>query len=225
MKKLLFLALVILAFASGCQKAEEKPKTEEAPVTEEVVLEDELTALNDEWNIFRSETKQYSLNVPKETKVWDCDGKEVVEAVTVLTSEEFDVVVPENSYVTDETGKCEKVLTSTENLDSDAWKIFVANAETDADLDKFVKERFGNACSYKGKTADGEMYNVDINTTGPEVAEEEMCWINWITNVKFDPAMKKVAKFDIGQDANFYDKDGNPLDGEMAESFKFESNQ
>lgn len=225
MKKLLFIFTVILAFAGCSQNAEEKPVVKEDE-PKDVVLEDKLTDFDDQWNVFRSQTKQYSLKVPKETKTWDCEGKEVIVPVTVLGSEEFDLVTTVDSYLTDDSGKCEKVLATMENADSDAWKIFVADAQTDEDLDKFIKKQFGQTCGFQGKEPAGKggIFNVELKTTGPDVAEEEMCFINWITNVKFDPIFKKVAKFDIGQDGNFYDKEGNPVDMEMAESFLFEAN-
>ena len=200
-------------------------------------LHDGITAFDDDWNMYRSQTKEYSLKVPKMTRIWSCASKDGYEMVTVgvFGSQQYDYVAPKEFYVSPEKDHCEKVETTFDSLEGKNaviqtnipnWKVIVEDAKDDQAIDAFIKKVYGKGCSMADKTVNGKgsIADVGIKTTGPDEPENKLCFINWITELKYDATFGKIAKWDIGQDSNFYDEKGNELDTKMAGSFLFDKN-
>lgn len=235
MKKSLFmssgaLAVMTMLFLIGCQKPTTESQVTDKNASEIVNSHDEIVAFDNDFNIYRSQTKSYSVKIPKEMRIQSCateSGYDMVP-VTVLSNQKFDYIVPAEYYVSPN-GVCSKVDMDFDNAENwwiGSWKIVIADAANDAEIDKFIKQEYGPGCAMAQRTlADkGSIFDVVIRTTGPDEPEDKLCFINYGYEIKYNDIVKKVAKWDIGQDANFYDKNGNELDTKMAESFVFEGN-
>ncbi len=240
MKKsvLVFLALTTVVVATACGKQENVvPPSEEKDADREYVeiAESLVSEVDQNWNLYQSFAKKFRVKIPKKVVVQSCEsGAESVEvATTVISNFEADYIVPEAVFVQDVSGVCNKIPVSAQNVkdffkdgSSGHWKIVVADVKNDNEIIDFIKAQYGKGCAMGEKKPSGETgdtFDVEIITTGPDETEDKICFINWVTNLKFDPLLRKIARFDIGQDGNFYDKNGKPYDTEMAESFYFET--
>jgi hypothetical protein len=103
--------------------------------------------------------------------------------------------------------------------------IWVKNAHSDTDLEKFIQERFGEeykgGCKLGKKTLGFEgVYDVGIDSVTEPIDKSDYpsfsCWINWMMEFKYSPQYQRAAMWDIGQDEQF-----PPLDLYIAKSFRF----
>lgn len=110
-----------------------------------------------------------------------------------------------------------------------AWKIFVKDVENDAELEEFIKARYGWGCGLGEKKPTTQEGIYDVGVKAPEAesleeAEEKGCLINYMTVLKYFPAKNKAISWDLGQAYTFYKSQtgyDNAYDDEMVESFKF----
>jgi hypothetical protein len=82
-----------------------------------------------------------------------------------------------------------------------AWKFVVETISDDAELDAFIKERYGDACGLGVKTLSGDQegaYDVGISGEWPD------CPINYGTVVKYHPTQNRLVAWDTGQAYTFY---------------------
>ena len=107
---------------------------------------------------------------------------------------------------------------------SQMWKLVVREIHDDAELDAFLKERYGSACSLgeKEPSAQDGVYRVRIQGDGKPI-EETQCRLNYRTVVEYYPAGNKVVAWDLGQAATFpADVNYSVIhDQEMVDSFSF----
>ncbi len=104
------------------------------------------------------------------------------------------------------------------------WAIEVKNVADDKALDSFLKERYGSGCSVGEKKTTGQsgVFDVLIKGDGKEMPDSK-CFVNYITEVRYYPAKKIVAAWDIGQAcAMANDLKNTCVDQEMTDSFLFE---
>ncbi len=223
MKKF-FIALAVLSMSSllfvGCtpDPVEETDfdLEEEVEVEEEVSLEtgDSITSLSTGWNLYKNYDEGYSLEVPKISDIYTCDGMERVP-VTVIRVGNISYVTTEYIYK-----NCQKTyVTSIPQERSTPWKIISRDISDLNALGNFVKEMYGEGCTIETVSSEGF---VEINTTGPDGG----CFINYISSIRYNEARGKAHSFDIGQDSNFYlsssdSFEGASYDSDMMESFKF----
>lgn len=119
-----------------------------------------------------------------------------------------------------------ELLQDPENLyaSSQMWKLVVREIHDDAELDAFLKERYGSGCSLgeEEPLAQDGVYRVRIQGDGKSM-EETQCLLNYRTVVEYYPAGKKVVAWDMGQAATFpADVNYSVIhDQEMVDSFRF----
>ncbi len=223
------MALTLSACGEITNTKTEEVKVEDVKV--EGVQEEIIVGEAGNMKKYTSE-KGYSINIPVEAWLTNCENLpgSLTAPIIVLSDAKVDYIAREYTYVQGVDGACNQVATTLEGLKKTepvAWKIVIEKAESEKDVEAFIKREFGQACELGQVLEANEngIQDVDVLGTGPDVPENEMCFINWITVVKYDPIAKKLAKWDIGQDANFWGTGtghNEVFDFEMAKSFKFE---
>lgn len=126
--------------------------------------------------------------------------------------------------------KCDKtpntvaILADRENYHSPQWQIVIKTISSDAELEQFLKNRYGEGCKLGEKKpfVQEGVFDIQILGDGLDLSETK-CPINYMTKVLYYPAGKKVAAWDIGQACGFaYPDFDNCKDTEMTDSFRFE---
>jgi hypothetical protein len=193
--------------------------TEEDVVLEEEVMQigDELVSLNDDWYLYTNYDEGYSLEVPKQTEIYNCDtGENDIVSVKVLKDQNISFIT--TMYNFDYTSGCEMydVMNVPEERGT-PWKIVSIDISDDTELEAFGQEMYGSTCTLNDVNEDGDV----LLDTGDWDSD---CFINYITFFKYNEAVGKAYSFDIGQDYNFYvstDTYPNGFDELMADSFMF----
>lgn len=129
--------------------------------------------------------------------------------------------------------KCDKVIVTAEIMKNrfketlntfPGWDIIIKTINNDQELDAFLKQEYGKGCSLDKKvdSAQSGVFDIEIKGDGKDLGETE-CPINYKTVVKYYPAKKKLAKWDIGQAYNFSSPTSDEnYDDEMTKSFLFD---
>jgi hypothetical protein len=116
-------------------------------------------------------------------------------------------------------------LQAPENYYNAKWTIVMQEIQDDAQLDGFIKTRYGAGCSLGEKTPWGLQAGVfDVGILGDDKPMETTeCLINYATVLKYYPGGGKVISWHLGQAWTFAgDVDYTVIyDGEMADSFRF----
>jgi len=210
----------------------------------------EITDLDDTWNQFTDHRLGFSIEFPKEMVTFrgSCTWNEEESSfrpelapVPVQIFEDTDAVYIAAEQYYELAGErrdggrayydeCNLVTNSLELLqDPDGfkepyWELVVKDIHSDAELDSFIKERYGAGCSageQVSSTQDG-VYDVKIQGDGKDLAESQ-CPMNYVTVVKYYPEGNKVVAWDRGQ-ANSFVADVSyqvVYDQEMEDSFRF----
>jgi hypothetical protein len=116
------------------------------------------------------------------------------------------------------------LLRDSENPYQTRWKIVAEQVRNDAELEAFIKARYGSGCSLgekAGSSQDG-VYDVRVEGDGKDLSETK-CPLNYRTVVKYYPAGNKVIAWDLGQAVTFAATLDYSVthDQEMVESFRF----
>lgn len=155
--------------------------------------------------------------------------------VAVNTFEDSDFTAIDYEYTFPLGSPCQKVTTSLATIKNEiqaggkTWVITVASVANDAALDQFIKKQYGNGCSVGDKYASNQagVFDVAIKGDGKNLGESE-CPVNYVTVIKYYPAKKKVAQWDLGQGITFAaedltsKRDAIAYDSDMADSFLFD---
>lgn len=233
---------------------EQKPTSEVTQIqpTKTTVTKSELIPIDDVWNKYINPGLGFSLKVLKKmlepygecyynTANGDKSYRPKEAIVPVKIFEEGTNVYIAAEYLyrlngeTKENSKtlysgCDKtvntplIIKDREKYYSPNWNIRINTVANDAELDKFLKERYGIGCSLgeKKETKQTGVYDIEINGDGKDLSETA-CPLNYMTVVKYYPAKQKVASWDIGQACNFsYPTYDTCRDTEMTDSFTFE---
>jgi hypothetical protein len=104
------------------------------------------------------------------------------------------------------------------------WAIVARDVQDDAELDAFIKSRYGSGCSLGEQVASSQegVYDVRIQGDGKDLSET-MCPLNYVTVVKYYPKGGKVIAWDLGQGPTFAADVAYAAiyDQEMVDSFRF----
>lgn len=101
---------------------------------------------------------------------------------------------------------CKKVDTTIAQLDQGrrTWNIISKQVNNDAELDAFIKQRFGSGCSLGEKTASAQPNVFSIKVLDDEeYMEISECVLNFMFVVKYAPTINRVFTYDRGQAATF----------------------
>jgi hypothetical protein len=219
---------------------------------EEIIWDSEITSLDETWNLYTSNGQGFSIKFPKTMASYggSCTWNEEQGSyrpqnaiVPVKIFEDSDAVYIAPEYYYELAGKriednksyfdeCNQVantlelLRDPENLYASIqmWKLVAAEIHDDAELEGFLKDRYGSGCSLGEKEPTGQdgVYRVRIEGDGKSMEETE-CLLNFGTVVKYYPTGNKVISWHTGQAATFLVdvNRGFAHDGEMVESFSF----
>lgn len=98
------------------------------------------------------------------------------------------------------------------------------NVQSEEDLTKFIKEKYGQTCELAevlyDEPGDG-LYTVNILM---DDSLGEGCWVNWITLLKYSPEKQKAVAIDLGQEPPMFEMGDSELidyTRKTADSFKF----
>jgi hypothetical protein len=118
-----------------------------------------------------------------------------------------------------------ETLRAPENYYNAKWTIVVQEISDDAQLDAFIKARYGAGCSLGEKTPwDLQDGVFDVGILGDDKPMETTeCLINYATVLKYYPDGNKVISWHLGQAWTFVgDVEYSVFyDGEMVDSFRF----
>jgi hypothetical protein len=116
------------------------------------------------------------------------------------------------------------LLRDPDNYHHTMWKLVAVEVHDDAELEAFIKSRYGSGCSIKEKEATGQdgVYRVRIQGDGKDLSET-LCPLNYGTVVKYYPEGNKVIAWDLGQAGTFVGALDYSVtyDLEMVDSFYF----
>ena len=213
----------------------------------------ELVPLDDTWIQYTNHQMGFTIKIPKTMAhfygacKWSEEGgdhsfrpdpaivpvKVFEDGSTVYIANEFyyellgETVENNISYF----AQCEVVtnnletLQALENYYNAKWTIVMQEIQDDAQLDAFIKARYGAGCSLGEKTPwdlQEGVFDVGIEGDGLPMETTE-CLINYATVLKYYPDGGKVISWHLGQAWTFAgDVDYTVIyDGEMVDSFRF----
>ncbi|OGZ54268.1 MAG: hypothetical protein A3B25_02540 [Candidatus Ryanbacteria bacterium RIFCSPLOWO2_01_FULL_48_26] len=104
-----------------------------------------------------------------------------------------------------------------------AWVIKVRKIITDEELDRFIKDHFGDGCKLGKRypTDNADTFSIGVEQIVQGDMDTGSCFINWIALVKYSPKFQRAAIWDMGQDSVFDLASGYPADRLMEQSFQF----
>lgn len=178
---------------------------------------------------YSNNTVGYSILIPKEAKQWsNLKCSQMVDTVPVVTVEDgADTAITRAFEYTDQCAEAPHDLTWLRKTLAEqpriVWHLQSKTIASDAQLDAFIKERYGKDCSLGEKipAAQEGTFDVGIDGFGPPEDGYD-CFVNYITELKYSPAKKKIVYWDIGQEVNFQGGPTGGYDTEMTKSFRFE---
>lgn len=221
--------------------------------TQTSLQKSELVSLGANWNKFTNHVLGFSLKVPKlmtepygQCVFSTANGdnsyrpKEAAVPVKIFEDKDTTYIAAEYVYVLGgETknannqslfSKCDKTvntvanLADTKNYHSPQWQIIVKTINNEAELNQFIKTRYGEGCSIMSQdpAAQSGVFKITVQGDGLDWSVSK-CIINYMSEIRYYPAKNKVASWHIGQACNFaYPTFETCLDQEMTDSFKFE---
>ncbi len=222
----------------------------ETEATQLLATNSEITDLDETWNLFTDYRLGFSIKFPKEMATlrgscaWNQGERSYRPEVALVPVQIFEesnavYIAAEHFYeLAGERrdggktlyGECNPVTNSLDLLqDPDSfkepfWKLVVEEVRDDAELDNFIKERYGPGCSVGEQLPSLQegVYEVKIEGDGKVLAETQ-CPLNFATAVKYFPAGGKIVAWDRGQ-SYYFPADVNYAvvhDQEMEDSFRF----
>lgn len=103
-----------------------------------------------------------------------------------------------------------------------AWLLESKTIANDAELTAFIKERYGKDCGLGEKAETAQKGTFDIYIDGVTSPENGDCFVNYATEMKYSPVLKKLVYWDLGQDYTFRTATDASYDNDVASSFRFE---
>jgi hypothetical protein len=217
---------------------------------EEILWDSEITSLDETWNLYTSNGQGFAIKFPntmvtfRGSCVWNEEQgsyRPQLAFVPVKIFEDSDAVyiapahyfglagerIEGHRHYYDECNQITnslELLRDPENWNEPSWKLMIKEIHNDAELDAFLKARYGSGCSVGEKVpaAQDGVYDVKILEDGKAMGETQ-CLLNFETVVKYYPAGNKVIAWDTGQ-APTFPADVNysvTHDQEMIDSFNF----
>jgi len=213
----------------------------------------QLIDLGENWRKYTNPTLGFSMKIPKQvisyyglcqysTKDGDHSYRLQQSLMPVVNFEGENKVYLVGEYYYKLTGEkdensrlyfsgCEKITNSLalasdqNNMRTPYWMITIASAANDLELDKYIKQRYGEGCNLGEKKPSNQagVFTVSIKGDGLDM-EKTKCPINYMTEVLYYPKIGKIANWDLGQSCSFaYPAGQNCLDTEMRDSFLFDN--
>jgi hypothetical protein len=188
-----------------------------------------IEGLGDNWISYSHSELGFSLHIPAVSEVSGCEIEGIaVSDIQVFPSASLAIVAAGSAY--ELTGKeCVKKRVSVNDLllNVASWEMKFEDVENEEALEALIRSEYGSSCTLaaKEKSSQAGTYDITIGggieTSSLASLSGELCFVNWIYVMKYSPARKRVAYWNIGQDSNFFYND-TALDNAMAESFRFE---
>jgi len=103
-----------------------------------------------------------------------------------------------------------------------AWLLESKTIANDAELEAFIQDRYGKDCGLGEKAETAQKGTFDIYISGLTSPEDGDCFVNYATEMKYSPSLKKLVYWDLGQDYTFRTATDASYDNDVAASFRFE---
>jgi hypothetical protein len=228
---LLALVLVLTACtpSSDTTNSTPPPDTNDATSSVETSASEDISSIDDTWNLYTNKDVGYSIKIPK--RVYFSIVKDPVEVVVIPDTAMNAVHVVTAQHVSEPPKKglepttLEYLATYEGEYPPPSWMLITAPAKTRADIEAYVKNKFGSACSVQELVLLG--YGTQrVALAGPpvEAGEPPECSAVFNEEIFFSPEKQMIVHWFSGQDDVFL---GDPMgvivyDGDMTESFRFE---
>jgi len=203
----------------------------------------ELVSIDSKWNKYTNYQLGFSMLVPKVVTTYkQCQSPEKLDREIGIYEDKDKVYITTKEMVIDFSslanpyGECKIKETDLHLLNyyysppypikTPLYRILSEEAFNDQDIESFLKEHFGPACSIGKKTAkENGVIEIKINPNNPEEAFNMECLVNFAYVVLYHPDKNKIFSWIIGQEPVFQkQKQGESYesyDEEMLNSFTF----
>jgi hypothetical protein len=228
-------------------------------ISNENEMSNPLIPPEEKWLTYTSSELGFSIKYPEMVYgVYRCEPKKPFYVpLKIFEDRENEIVYITEEYYYDAdydgdlgkfTGPCEKVINTLESLNKQRivvdfndrisltqnpflTKVFVIkNIKTDTELNKFVKDNYGQGCLIENKTSwkQNKVYKIEIKgedwDSGADLGTTT-CPLNYIYEALYAPEKNKAMSINLGQDCGFgtdYNSETfKCYDEEMVNSFEF----
>lgn len=187
----------------------------------------EIVEIDDTWNEYRNFNLGFSIKFPKQILGNNpfCDDSSPEMTPVGVYEGSSAVYITEKSFYRKQ--DCKKMETTFNRLEDESiqkdphrasWKIITQKAKDQKEVENFIKNHYGEACSleFKEDPARKGVYSIDIKGN-----PSEGCIVNFMYVAKYSPAVNRVVVWNMGQDYEFPAGSQKTYDEMMKESFNF----
>jgi len=175
----------------------------------------EEDCVNNDWRTYRNEKSGFTIKVPRIANSYDYKGNSDIKIM-----EQGDITwiaaADESSYYKEDSAQMQKAKNDFDKVSGIPWAILTKKVANDAELRKFIQNRYGESCELGKKTSSSQSGVFDVLVDG-----SDNCFMNFGFVIKYYPQKGVVSAWDLGQDSRFLDESKHSLDEEMVDSFKF----
>lgn len=216
-------------------------KKESVPISQKEVQKKENTAIptipEEIWKTYTNSQLGFSIKFPQIVcGLNGCSNETIWVPVKIFEDNENGIVFITEEYYYDnwdresqtKTGSCEKTFNSLESLQG--WRILIEDIKSESELNKFVKDNYGQGC-FAGKKELWKQEGVyEIRIEGEDWGPKTdlgttTCPWNYTYKILYAPEKNKLMSVNLGQECEF----GTDLssqsykcyDEEMIDSFRF----
>lgn len=189
--------------------------------------------IDDTWDLYKHFGLGFEIKIPRVADVYNCEtGGEFREIMKTFEDGNWVHIKPEHSYPWQ--NGCQKVTTTLSTIYDNlplTWSIEVRSINNDHELDRFIKDAYGEGCTVNEKNLDENHQGLfNVTATGPGIDSPAPCFINYGSAFKYSPSLKRAAHWKMGQDVIYFldqDQDGVLEDEDlffdfpMTKSFRF----
>jgi hypothetical protein len=211
--------------------------------------EDVIVNIDSVWQKYTNKKLGFNLNIPK-TMIhsngscqWvsnnDHSYRPLEAAVPVKVFKDTTTIYISSEYYYKLTGEtvegnthyfagCQKIdnsvhlLKDTKNYYEQFWPIKTASVTSNAQLESYIKQNYGQGCSLGEKKVSNQdgVYDVSINTDGKPL-DTTACPINFAYQLKYYTVKNTIASWNTGQACTFRAENNVCRDEDVIKSFKF----
>ena len=167
-----------------------------------------LESIDDQWNLYTNSNLGFSLKVP--VKVVGIEQKlEPMDIIEDSYSGIVTIINPSDiNYTKVKTNAANELSVSIEDkVEGIVWAITVLPAGSDADLNAFIKQRYGADCVgevFRTDPVTGYLYYTLKDSKGNPASMTSLCPLNAAFALIYSPTDQKLATWGLGNGGNYW---------------------